>query len=396
MVKALEDIKVLDFTRIVAGPYCTMLLRDLGAEVIKIEQPGGGDAQRNLVPLTQGSESGFFIAINWGKKSITLNLATEKGRDICRQLVKKSDVVVENFAPGVMDKMGLSYDELSKLNPGLIYASISGFGHTGPRSLEPAFDIVVQAQGGFTYINGFPGPPVKIGLAIADFLGGIYASVAILGALHYREITGEGQMVDMSMQDCVWALAGAQYGPTYFLSKKIPEQLGNTLLGQAPFNIYKAKEDYVVITVGTKREWDNLLKIMGKEDLIEDESLFTGAGRYEKRKQIDAMVEEWTKTKSVQEIVTALRDVRIPCSPVPTFDQIVNDPQLKSRNMIAEVDQIVSGKVKVPGSVFKLSKTPGGVDHSAPFLGEHNYEVYCGILGYTEEEVRAFTDQCII
>lgn len=397
MGKALEGIKVLDFTRIVAGPFCTMLLKDLGAEVIKVEQPGGGDAHRNLPPLTKGMESNPFIAINWGKKSITLNLASGKGCDICKELVKTVDVVAENFAPGVMDRLGLGYEELAKLNHRLIYASLSGFGHTGPRSLEPAFDLIIQSLGGLISINGFPGgPPVKTGLVIADFLGGLYSAVAILGALHHRSNTGEGQMIDISMQDCVWALSAAQYGPIYFLNNKIPEKLGNTYAGQAPFNIYRAKDDYVVIAVGTKREWENLLRVMGREDLIGYARYSTGSERFNNREEVDALVEEWAKTRSVPEIVDTLRNVRVPCSPVPTFDRVANDPQLLSREMIVEVEQPISGKVKVPGSVFKLSRTPGGVNLPAPFLGEHNYEVYSGILGYSEEKIRELADQGII
>jgi CoA:oxalate CoA-transferase len=394
--KALEDIKILDFTRIIAGPFCTMLLKDLGAEVIKVEIPGGGDGIRGLPPLTEGKESAVFIALNWGKKSVTLNLATEKGLTICRQLIQKSDVLVENFAPGVMDKLGLSYKECAKINPKLVYASLTGFGHTGPDSLEPAFDLVVQARGGFMSLTGFPdSPPIKAGPVIGDILGGLFTVISILSALHHRENTGEGQAIDISMQDCVWLISAFNAAPYYFLKNIIPTRTGNAFKGQQPFDIYRAKDNYIVIAVGELRQWENLLKIMGREDLIGDPRYLTGSKRDERKNEVDDIVNEWVKTRTVEQALKELRSVRVPCSPCPTFDQVANDPQLVSRGMIAEVEQLVSGKVKLPGSVFKLSKTPGCVDLPAPFLGEHNHEIYSS-LGYSEKEIEEFSDWGVI
>jgi CoA:oxalate CoA-transferase len=394
--KALEDIKILDFTRVIAGPFCTMLLNDLGAEVIKVEIPGGGDGVRGLPPLTEGKESGVFIALNWGKKSITLNLASEKGLNICKQLIQRSDVLVENYSPGVMDRLGLSYEECARINPKLVYASLSGFGHTGPDSLEPAFDLVVQARGGFMSLTGFPdSPPTKAGPVIGDVLGGLFAVISILGALHHREKTGEGQSIDISMQDCVWAVSAFNAAPYYFIKNIVPTRTGNAFKGQQPFDIYRAKDDYIVIAVGELRHWENLLKVMGREDLIGDPRYSTGGERDERKNEIDAIVNEWIKTRTVGQALKELKSFRIPCSPCQTFDQVANDPQLVSRGMIAEVEQLVSGKVKLPGSVFKLSKTPGNVDRPAPFLGEHNYEIYSA-LGYSEQEIKELSDSNII
>ena len=397
MAKALDDIKVLDFTRFMAGPACSMVLAEFGAEVIKVEIPGGGDGMRGTPPFTKGLESGFFIGVNRGKKSVTLNLVSEKGCQIAKDLAKKVDVVVENFSPGVMDRLGLGYEELSKINPKLIYASVSGFGHTGPRNSEPVYDVIAQAMGGLISVTGFPdGPPTTVGPSIADSMGGFYAAMAILAALHYRKKTGEGQRIDISMQDCVWSVTAMQYAPGYFLNNEVPKRLGTGIPGSVPYGIYPAKDDHIIIAVVTIGQWESLLRVMGREDLIGVPKYSTQGERTNHRDEIDAMVSEWTKTKSVKEILNALTNVSVPCSLLPTFDEVANDPQLLSREMIVEVEQPISGKVKVPGSVFKMSKTPGDVKLPAPFLGEHNYEIYCEMLGYSEREVRKLADEGVI
>lgn len=397
MAKALDDFKVLDFTRQFAGPFCTMLLKDLGAEVIKVEIPEGGDACRGLPPLTRGLESALFINLNRGKKSITLNLKADRGCYIARELVRKVDVVVENYTPGVMDRLGLGYEELRKLNPGLIYAASCGFGRTGPRSSEPAFDPIAQARGGMISITGFPGdPPLRISLALGDYLAGFYLAVAILAALHHRSKTGEGQIIDISMQDCVWTLTAMEHAPAYFLNNEVPERLGSGFVGNAPDNICPTKDGHVVIATGTLAQWESLLRVIGREDLIGDERYSTSAARVNHRDEVNALVQERTMTMTAEEILNKLRNAEVPCSPLPTFDQVANDPQLLSREMIVEVDQPISGKVKVPGSAFKMSKTPGDVTLPAPFLGEHNYEIYSDMLGYSELEIRKLADDGII
>ncbi|MFC1916831.1 CaiB/BaiF CoA transferase family protein [Chloroflexota bacterium] len=397
MAKTLDDIRVLDFGRAVAGPFCTMLLKDLGAEVIKVEIPDGGDAPRNTPPLTQGLEGGLFINLNRGKKGITLNLASERGLQITKDLAKQVDVVVENFSPGVMDRLGLGCEELSKLNSGLIYASLSGYGHTGPRHSGLAYNIIVQAMGGLISVNGFPGdPPLRIPVAIGDYLAGFYTALAIVSALHHRSKTGEGQEIDISMQDAVWAITAMEHAPTYFLNNEIPQRTGNAFIGNAPDLIQPAKDGYVVIASHTVGQWESLLRAMGREDLIGVPKYSTQVERVKRRDEVNALVQEYTKTKRVDEIVDELTRVRVPSSPIPSFDQVANDPQLLSRDMIIEVEQAISGKVKVPGSVFKMSKTPGDVKFPAPFLGEHNYEVYYKMLGYSEQEVRKLADEGVI
>jgi len=397
MPRALDDVKVLDFSRMYAGPFCTMVLRELGAEVIKVEIPGGGDGVRNIPPITQGGESYIFVNLNRGKKSITLNLDTQRGQEISKELVKKVEVVVENFTPGVMDRLGLGYEELKKVNPGLIYASLSGFGHTGPRRLQPAYDTVAQAMGGFMSVTGFPdNPPTKAGPGLADFVSPLYTTISILAALRHREKGGKGQHIDISMQDCIWAITAVQFAAIYFHTGEVPPRVGNRQLEATPFGTFPARDGYVVIAVVTVGQWENFLRVIGREDLIGVEEYATQVERLKRWQEVDAMIEEWTKTRSVKEIVETLNNAHLPCSPVPTFDEVANDPQLLSREMVIEVEQLLSGNLKVPGSVFKLSETPGEAKYSAPFLGEHNYEIFRDLLGYGEAEINKLAQEGII
>lgn len=397
MAGALDGTKVLDFTHVYSGPFCTLLLRDLGAEIIKVERKVGGDPIRNDAPRTEGLEGGTFIILNRGKKSITLNLGEEKGRDICRDLAKKVDVVVENFTHGTMDKLGLGSQELCKLNPRLIYASVSAFGHTGPRRDDIGYDPIAQAMGGLTSVTGFPdSPPTKCGVAIADFSTGLFAALAIVSALVHRWKTGEGQAIDMSLQDCIWLLTSIEFAPYFFLEGRVPERTGNGHPTMTPGNLYPAKDGSVIIATGALAQVQRLFRLIGGEDLLNSPLCSQQSERIKYKGQIDNLVAEWTKVRSMEEIVNQLKNIDVPCSMVPSFDQVCNDPHLLSREMIVEVEQLISGKVKTPGSLFKLSKTPGDVKFPAPFLGEHNFEVYSGMLGYTEQEINDLANDGIV
>jgi len=388
MAKALQGIRVLDLTRMYGGPMCTMLLAELGAEVIKVEIPGAGDGVRNLAPQTEGQESYPFVILNRGKRGVTLNLDSERGRGICRELAGKCDVLIENFTPGVADKLGLGYEQLKPHCPGLIYASISGFGQTGPSHSLVAFDTIIQAMGGLISVNGQPdSPPTKVGPAIADFFGGIYAAVAILAALHHRSETGRGQRIDMSMQDCVWAITAIQHLPIYLMTGREPPRLGNRMIEVTPFNVYPAKDGHIVIAIVTVGQWERLLQVLGREELKDVPEYRSQVDRVRHMDVIDAMVEEWTRERTVDEMVAVLHAADLPCSPVPTFGQVARDPQLASREMQVEVEQLVSGPLKVPGTVFKMSETPGDPSQPAPFVGQHNAEVYSTLLGYDEETI---------
>jgi len=397
MAKALDGIRVLDFTRMYGGPLGTMILAELGAEIIKVEVPGGGDAIRTTAPLTEGQESYRFVVLNRGKQGITLNLHSEEGQRICKELVKKCDVLVENFTPGVMESYGLGYEQLKSHNPHLIYASISGFGHTGPRRSQVAFDTIIQAMGGLISVNGFPdSPPTKVGPAIADFLGGIFSIIAILAALQYRSRTKQGQFVDISMQDCIWYITAIQFLPLYILTGKEPQRLGNSQIEVTPFNIYRAKDGYIVIGVVTVAQWQRLLEVIGREDLKGVPEYASQVTRIHHAEEMDAIVETWTKERTVDEMLNVLEAADLACSPVPTFGQVAKDPQLASRNMQVEVEQLISGKLRVPGSVFKMSQTPGDPTEPAPFLGQHNAEVYSNLLGYDHATIDRLQREGII
>jgi len=388
MEKALSGIRVLDFTRMYGGPFCTMLMAEMGAEVIKVELPDGGDALRTTPPLIGGMESYPFISVNRGKRSITLNLRSHEGQQIGRQLVSKCDVLVENFTPGIMDGLGLGYESLKENNPHLIYASLSGFGHTGPYSSFVAFDLIIQAMGGLISVNGHPdSPPTKVGPAIADFWGGMCAAVAILTALQYRYRTGRGQFIDISHQDSIWVLSALQSLPVYVLTGQEPKKLGNRVVEVTPFNIYPAKDGHIVICIVTVDQWQRFIKVIGREDLKDVEEYATQAERIKHVDNIDAIVEKWTKERTVEEMVEVFRDADLPCGPVPTFSQVANDPQLASREMQVEVEQLISGKLKMPGSVFKMSETPGDPTQPAPFLGQHTHEVYSELLGFSDKKI---------
>ncbi len=399
MAGALEGIKVLDFSLAYAGPFCTLLLRDLGAEIIKVERTirDGGEGPRQNTPRTEALESGGFIMLNRGKKSITLNPTSEKGRDIARSLAQKVDVLIENFTPGVMDRLGLGSQALCQLNPGLIYTSISGFGHTGPRQFDVVFDPVAQAMGGLMSVTGYPdGTPTKVGVPLADLMTGIFTALAIVAALQYRTKTGQGQVLDMSLQDCVFLPTAIWCGPTYFLDGRVPQRYGNGDEWLTPANLYPAKDGYVYIAAPLLAQTQRVFKTMGRDDLLNSPLCSQGNERIKYKKEIDALIGAWTKTKTVAEILDALKKADVPCSAVPDFGQVCNDPQIHNREMIIEVDQLLSGKVKAPGSVFKFSRTPGNIKFPASFLGEHNLDVYGGMLGYTERELEKLATEGVI
>ena len=387
---ALEGIKVLDSTLAYAGPFCTLLLRDLGAEIIKVERTaeGGGEGPRTNVPHTAAMESGAFIMLNRGKKSITLNLKAEQAPDIIKALARQVDVFIENFTPGAMDRLGLGSKDLCELNPKLIYTSISGFGHTGPRQTEVSWDPIAQAMGGLMSVTGYSnGPPTKVGVPLADLMAGIFAALSIVAALQYRSRTGQGQAIDLSLQDCVFLPTAIWCGPTYFIGGKVPQRYGNGDEFLTPSNCYPTKDGYVYIAAAMLGQTQALFKTMGRADLLDSKLCSQGNERLKYRAEIEELVTAWTKSKTVAEILDLLKKADVPCSNVPDFTQVCQDPQIADRKMIIEVEQLLSGKVKAAGSIFKFSRTPGNIAYPAPFLGEHNLDVYGGMLGYTEQEI---------
>ncbi len=396
MAKALEGVRVLDFTQYLSGPHCTSVLCELGAEIIKIEMPGKGEPERQAMPKTPQGESYQFFSYNRGKKSVTLNLKSPKGVEIARKLAAKADILVENFAPGGMERLGLDYEGICKINPKIIYASISGFGQTGPRRNDVSYDVVAQAMGGLMSVTGYPdGEPLKAGISLGDYMGGYNGALAILAALHYRSVTGEGQSIDISMQDGIWAMVFPDRA-NYFDTHIVPKRIGNKLSSSAPFGAYNAKDGYVVICTITDPQWHKVLQAMGREDLIGEQRFATRENRTKNMEEVDGLVQAWCKEKTVEEVFAILKKFGVPCSPLPSFDQVAADPHLLSRDMIVEVDQPVSGKVRLSGSVYKMSRTPGDRKMRVPAVGENNEEIYGGLLGIDAREISKLKEENVI
>src|SRR5512137_2073668 len=307
MAKALAGVRVLDFTQYLSGPHCTAVLSELGAEIIKIEMPGKGEPERQAMPKTPKREAYQFLSYNRGKKSITLNLKHPKGMEMAKKLVAKVDVLVENFAPGVMERLGLGYEDASKINPRIIYASISGFGQTGPRRNDVSYDVVGQAMGGLMSVTGYPnGEPLKVGVSLADYMGGYNGAIAILAALYYRTVSGEGQSIDISMQDGIWAMVLPDRA-NYFDNHIVPKRIGNRLSSSAPFGVYNAKDGYVVICTITDPQWQKVLQAIGREDLSGEQRYATRENRTKNMDEVDGLVQAWCKGKTVEDVFAILK-----------------------------------------------------------------------------------------
>jgi formyl-CoA transferase/CoA:oxalate CoA-transferase len=395
MVRPLEGITVLDLSRALAGPYCTMMLADMGAEIIKVEMPGRGDDSRSWGPPFVEGESAYFMSVNRNKKSITLNLKSEKSGEIIEKLIIKAGVIVENFRPGTMDKLGLSYENVGKLNPKIIYASISGFGQDGPYRLLPGFDQVLQGMGGLMSITGEPGgPPIKVGIAVADIGGGMFAAYGIMIALFNLQRTGKGQLIDISLFDSQIAWLTYRAG-SFFTSNKIPQPLGSGHPNIVPYQAFKAKDTYVNIAAGNDQLWHKFCRVVKLEDLIENPKFVTNANRVENRHELVNIISEVIKTKNAQEWLDILTKAGVPCGPIYTLDEIFTDPQVLHREMVKELDHLKAGKIKVTGIPVKLSDTPGEILTPPPILGQNTKEILLE-LGYSYKDIEKFYQEKII
>lgn len=382
MKRPLDGIRVLDLSRVLAGPYCTMLLADMGAEVIKIERPETGDDSRFFSPFKDG-ESGYYIFLNRGKKSITLNLREPEAVAVFKDLVKISDVVVENFKPGVVEKLGIGYSELKRVNPRIVYASISGFGQDGPFAHRPAYDIVAQAMGGLMSITGYPEvPPTRAGNSLGDVTSGLFTAYGILLALFHRERSGDGQYVDVAMMDSIFSFLENNV-MRYLFSGVVPTRIGSRHPISAPFDIYQAKDGYVVIAVANDALFKRFAEAIGKPELALDERFVTDPQRLAHQQELKEIIEEWTREQAVEEVVEYLNGFSIPSSPVLDIAQVCAHPQIQARRMLVEIEQPGLGPIKVPATPVKLSETPAVVTGPAPALGEHNQEVLETLLRYS-------------
>ena len=394
MKKALEDIVVLDLGQIYNGPYCSLMLAYQGAKVIKIEPIKG----ENLRVRRKG-DCHELLMLNSNKLGVSLDLKSPEGKEVFIELVKKADVLVENFSLGAMERLGLGYDFLSQINPKLIYASGKGYGLTGPYADRPAMDLTIQAMGGVMATTGFADkPPVKAGPALCDFLGGIHLFGGITTALYHREKTGKGQLVEVSMHDAIYPTLASALGAYYSQGGKVSERTGNQHSGMAtaPYNVYPTEDGYIAILCVADRQWKSLLKVMGREDLLEDSRFQTNVDRSANTYIVDEIVTSWTSEKKKLDIADALIEAHVPHAPVNTIAEVADDPHLKYREMIREIEHPKEGKIKVPGSPIRLSDSPLKEVFAAPMIGEHTDQVLQELIGLTSEELQILRDKNVI
>jgi len=391
----LTGVRVLSFGRALAGPYAAMMLADLGAEVIKIEDPGKGDMARNNGPFVSDLSS-YFLSVNRGKKSITLNMRENKAKDIVRELLLETDILVENFRPGIMKKMGLDYPAVQKINPRVIYVSISGFGQTGPYSQKPAFDMIAQGMGGTVSITGESGrPPVRVGFSIGDIGAALFAVSATLAALYERERSGQGQQVDVAMLDTQAALCENACA-RYFATGQVPQPMGSRHPLLTPFQVFPTKTDHMVVVTFRDEEWANLCRVFGREEWIEDERFKTSARRTANHAVLEPLLKEIFATKTRDEWLAVFDQAGVISSPVNNIKQVVEDPQVRERDMVLSVSHTRLGQVQVVGTPMKFSRTPCRIEKASPDLGEHTDELLTQKINLSPEDIRRLREEGVV
>ena len=383
----LAGITVLDLTRVMSGPYCTMMLADMGARVVKIEHPTRGDDTRHWGPPFQGGESSYFMSVNRNKESVALDFGAPRGRALLDRLIARSDVLVENFRPRKLAKLGFDYPTLSAAYPALIYCSLSGFGQTGRRSAEPGYDSVAQAEGGLMSVSGTSdGPPIRPGIPVADLSAGMFAAYGIALALFHRQRTGRGQQVDVALLDSVVALLTYQ-AATMFATGEAPGRLGNRHAIVSPYDIFRASDGDVVLGVGNDDQWRRCCVAMGLDALAHDPRFATNVDRLARREELHATLSARFVTDTRQRWLERLAAAGVPSGSVRDIKEAFTDPQLRDRDMVQHLDHSVAGPLVAVGTPIKLSETPGGIRTPPPVLGEHTDLVLTRDLGLGEEEL---------
>ncbi|WP_404328540.1 CaiB/BaiF CoA transferase family protein [Mesobacillus maritimus] len=395
MAGPLEGIKVLELSRTLAGPFCSMQLADMGAEVIKVEQPGIGDETRSYTPPEINGQSCYFMSLNKNKKSITLNLKSEEGQKVVKQLVKDADVLIENFRNGTMEKFGLGYDVLKEINPRLVYCAVSGFGRSGPMKDEPAYDLIMQGFGGLMSVTGEEGrAPVKVGFSVVDLATGLYAALGIVLAIHAREKTGKGQFVESSLLETIVSLTN-YLGQNVLATGKAPERLGSAHPSLVPYQAFETKDGYVIIGVPNDWLWKKMCDALGLDDLKDHPKYAENINRVANREELVGILTEYTKTKESAEIIDILKRAGVPSGPINNIAQLLEHPQVIHREMVQEVQHPTIGALKMLGVPLKLSETPGSIRKAPPLLSENTKEVL-ETLGYNSEDLKNFKEKGVI
>ena len=391
----LEEIRVLDLSRVLAAPFCTMILGDLGADIIKVERPGRGDDTRAWDPPSMGGESAYFLCINRNKRSITVNLKSEGGKEIIRRLAEHCDVLMENFRPGVLDSLGLGYEDMREVNPRLVFCSLTGYGQTGPYSHRPGYDLLAQAEGGLMSVTGpKDGEPYKVGASLADIMTGLFAAIGMLSALRERESSGEGQHIDVCLLDSVMA-ALSNVASNALISGKTPGRYGNEHPNIVPYQSVPTADGHMMVAVGNDQQWGRFCRAVGKEEWIKDPRFVTNPKRVNNRDALRPLLNEVTATRSSEEWLPLLREANIPCGPVNTVDQALSLAHTKAREMVVTMSHPTAGEVPLVGSPLKLSRTPVAMRRHPPLLGEHTDEVLQEI-GYGPGDIaRLHAEGCV-
>lgn len=383
---ALSGLVVLDLTRVLAGPFCTMMLADMGATVIKIEQPGVGDDTRGFYPFNKKGISTYYLNLNRNKKGITLDL--KKGKDVFLELVRKADIVIENYRPGTMEKLGLGYEELAKVNPRLVYGEVSGYGATGPYAMRPGYDILAQAMGGMMSLTGWPDrPPTACCGSIGDILGGLSVCIGILAALDCARRTGRGQKVDVALTDAVFA-STVITSQIFLTEGRIPTRIGNRYENNYPYDTFATADGTVALAAGNNKLWQLCCGVIGRPECADDERYNSIGKRAKAHEEVRDMVEAWSRRHSTDEVVEGFVSAGVPCAPIQNIAQVAADPHIAgARQMVVEVDDPVSGPTRMTGCHIKLSATPPSVRAPAPTLGQDNMEIFGDFLGYGHDRL---------
>jgi crotonobetainyl-CoA:carnitine CoA-transferase CaiB-like acyl-CoA transferase len=390
VAKALDGMVVLDFSRVLAGPYCTMALADLGATVVKVERAGAGDDLRQWgPPFMADGESTYFLSVNRNKRSIALDLKAQSGRKLALDLVRRSDVLLENFRPGVMESLGLGYEQLRQINPRLVYASITGYGTTGPLADRPGYDVIMQGMGGMMSITGEQeGTPMRVGVAIIDLVTGLYSAIAILGAVQSRNRSGAGQRVDLSLLESALSLM-PNLTAGYLMAGVKPGRLGNGHPNAVPYRVFATKDGNVTLAVGTDAQWQRLCQAVGQAQFAKDPRYAENHARIARRAEVEELVSAWFREKSTDEWVALLADVEVPCGPIHTIDRILADPQVAALGILKTLVHPTSGPLRMVGAPFHLSADDTEPYLPPPLIGEHTREVLKELLGIGDADFKA-------